>query len=143
MSELKKPKIKPARPFFSSGPCVKRPGWKPDALSGALVGRSHRSVDGRERLKLAVDRTRDILRLPAGYEVAIVPGSDTGAFELAMWNLLGERGVDVLAWDVFGHNWLRDATAELKLTDLRTFEAEPGHLPDLGEVNFSRDVLFT
>jgi phosphoserine aminotransferase len=90
-----------------------------------------------------VTRTRGILRLPPGYEVAIVPGSDTGAFELAMWNLLGARGVDVLAWDVFGRNWLRDATAELKLQDLRTFEAEAGHLPDLGKVDFSRDVLFT
>lgn len=143
MSEPQKPKIKPARPFFSSGPCVKRPGWSPDALSGALVGRSHRSADGRERLKLAVERTRSILRLPPDYEAAIVPGSDTGAFELAMWNLLGERGTDVLAWDVFGRNWLRDATAELKLSDLRTFEAEPGYLPDLGKVDFSRDVLFT
>ncbi|MBN9247935.1 MAG: phosphoserine transaminase [Hyphomicrobium sp.] len=143
MSEPQKPKTKPARPFFSSGPCVKRPGWSPDALSGALTGRSHRSADGRERLKLAVERTRSILRLPPGYEAAIVPGSDTGAFELAMWNLLGERGTDVLAWDVFGRNWLRDATAELKLSDLRTFEAEPGYLPDLGKVDFSRDVLFT
>ncbi len=143
MSDMKKPPAKPARPFFSSGPCVKRPGWTPDALRDALVGRSHRSVDGRERLRLAVERTRDILRLPPGYEVAIVPGSDTGAFELAMWNLLGERGTDVLAWDVFGRNWLRDATAELKLVDLRTFDAEPGHLPDLAKVDFSRDVLFT
>ena len=143
MSKPEKPKTKPKTPFFSSGPCAKRPGWRPDVLAGALVGRSHRSAEGRERLKLAVTRTRDVLRLPAGYEVAIVPGSDTGAFELAMWNLLGARGVDVLAWDVFGRNWLRDATAELKLQDLRTFEAEPGHLPDLGKVDFSRDVLFT
>ncbi|MBS0232977.1 MAG: phosphoserine transaminase [Proteobacteria bacterium] len=138
-----KPITKPKRPFFSSGPCAKRPGWQPDALGGALVGRSHRSEDGRARLKLAVTWSRDILRLPAGYEVAIVPGSDTGAFELAMWNLLGARGVDLLAWDVFGRNWLRDATAELKLADLRTFEAEAGHLPDLSKVDFSRDVLFT
>jgi len=143
MSEPKKPQVKPARPFFSSGPCVKRPGWTPDALRDALIGRSHRSVDGRERLKLAVERTRDILRLPPGYQVAIVPGSDTGAFELAMWNLLGPRGVDVLAWDIFGRNWLRDAMAELKLADLRTLEAEAGHLPNLGKVDFSRDVLFT
>ena len=143
MSEPKKPQVKPARPFFSSGPCVKRPGWTPDALRDALIGRSHRSVDGRERLKLAVERTRDILRLPPGYQVAIVPGSDTGAFELAMWNLLGARGVDVLAWDIFGRNWLRDAMAELKLADLRTLEAEAGHLPNLGKVDFSRDVLFT
>ena len=143
MSKPEKPKTKSKTPFFSSGPCAKRPGWRPDVLAGALVGRSHRSTEGRERLKLAVTRTRDVLRLPAGYEVAIVPGSDTGAFELAMWNLLGARGVDALAWDVFGRNWLRDATAELKLQDLRTFEAEPGHLPDLGKVDFSRDVLFT
>lgn len=138
-----KPKTKPERPFFSSGPCAKRPGWRPNALSNALVGRSHRSADGRARLKLAITRTHELLQLPAGYEVAIVPGSDTGAFEMAMWNLLGQRGVDVLAWDVFGRNWLRDATTELKLADLRTFEAEPGHLPDLGQVDFSRDVLFT
>ena len=143
MSKPEKPKTKSKTPFFSSGPCAKRPGWRPDVLAGALVGRSHRSAEGRERLKLAVTRTRDVLRLPAGYVVAIVPGSDTGAFELAMWNLLGSRGVDALAWDVFGRNWLRDATAELKLQDLRTFEAEPGHLPDLGKVDFSRDVLFT
>lgn len=138
-----KPTAKPKSPFFSSGPCAKRPGWRPDVLRDALVGRSHRSEDGRARLKLAITRTRDILRLPPGYEVAIVPGSDTGAFELAMWNLLGSRGVDLLAWDVFGRNWLRDATAELKLADLRTFEAEAGHLPDLSKVDFSRDVLFT
>ncbi|HML30772.1 MAG TPA: phosphoserine transaminase [Hyphomicrobium sp.] len=143
MRKLLKPKSKPERPFFSSGPCVKRPGWRPDALSGALVGRSHRSAEGRERLKLAVTRTHELLQLPPGYEVAIVPGSDTGAFEMAMWNLLGQRGVDVLAWDVFGRNWLRDATAELHLADLRTFDAEPGHLPDLGQIDFSRDVLFT
>ncbi len=143
MQKALKPTTKPERPFFSSGPCVKRPGWRPDVLSGALVGRSHRSEAGRERLKLAVTRTRDILRLPPGYEVAIVPGSDTGAFELAMWNLLGARGVEILAWDVFGRNWLRDATAELKLADLRTFEAEAGHLPELSQVDFARDVLFT
>ncbi|MBY0561737.1 phosphoserine transaminase [Hyphomicrobium sp.] len=143
MPGIKKPQSKPRRPFFSSGPCVKRPGWRPDALEGALVGRSHRSADGRERLKLAVDRTRDILNLPPGYEVAIVPGSDTGAFELAMWNLLGECGADVLAWDVFGRNWLRDVIGELKLPDVRAFEGNPGYLPDLSVVDFSRDVLFT
>jgi phosphoserine aminotransferase len=143
MSTNPKPNIKPARPFFSSGPCAKRPGWRPEVLGTALTGRSHRSADGRARLKLAITRTRDILRLPPGYEVAIVPGSDTGAFELAMWNLLGERGVDVLAWDVFGRNWLRDVLQELKLPDTRILEAEPGHLPDLARVDFSRDVIFT
>ena len=143
MSQNPKPKTKPARPFFSSGPCVKRPGWQPDVLGNALVGRSHRSVEGRARLKLAIDLTREALRLPPGYEVAIVPGSDTGALELALWNLLGPRGVDVLAWDVFGRNWLRDVVEELKLPGACRFEAEPGHLPDLAKVDFSRDVIFT
>jgi phosphoserine aminotransferase len=112
-------------------------------LGNALIGRSHRSADGRARLKLAITRTRDILRVPPGYEVAIVPGSDTGAFELAMWNLLGERGIDVLAWDVFGRNWLRDVLQELRLPTVRVFDAEPGHLPDLAKVDFSRDLVFT
>ncbi len=141
MSTPEKPKTKPNRPFFSSGPCAKRPGWRPDVLSSALTGRSHRSVDGRERLKLAVTLTREILRVPPGYEVAIVPGSDTGAVELAMWNLLGARGVDVLAWDVFGRNWLRDIVDELKLPDARVMDAEPGHLPDLAKVDFARRRL--
>ncbi len=143
MSHPEKPKTKPARPFFSSGPCAKRPGWRPDVLVKALVGRSHRSSDGRARLRLAIELTREVLRLPPGYEVAIVPGSDTGAFELAMWNLLGERGVDVFAWDVFGRTWLRDAIEELKLADVRTFEAELGQLPDLAKADFSRDMIFT
>ena len=143
MSQNPKPETKPAQPFFSSGPCAKRPGWRPDVLGNALVGRSHRSSDGRKRLKLAIDLTREALRLPPGYESAIVPGSDTGALELAMWNLLGPRGVDVLAWDVFGRNWVRDVVEELKLPDVRRFEAEPGHLPDLAKVDFSRDVVFT
>jgi phosphoserine aminotransferase len=143
MSTPEKPKTKPNRPYFSSGPCAKRPGWRPDVLSSALTGRSHRSVEGRERLKLAVTLTREILRVPKCYEVAIVPGSDTGAVELAMWNLLGARGVDVLAWDVFGRNWLRDIVDELKLPDARVMDAEPGHLPDLTKVDFSRDVVFT
>jgi phosphoserine aminotransferase len=143
MPEPQKPKHKPDRPFFSSGPCAKRPGWRPDVLADALVGRSHRSADGRARLKLAIAETHEALRLPPGYVTAIVPGSDTGAFELAMWNLLGPRGVDILAWDVFGRIWLRDAIDELRLLDIRTFEAEPGHLPDLGQADFSRDVIFT
>lgn len=138
-----KPNKKPSRPFFSSGPCCKRPGWSPGALNAALVGRSHRSIDGRARLKLAIDRTRDVLQVPAGYEIAILPGSDTGAFEIAMWNMLGARGVDVFAWEVFGRIWLKDAIEELKLKDLRTFDADWGHLPDLSKADFSRDVLFT
>jgi phosphoserine aminotransferase len=143
MSALEKPKTKPNRPFFSSGPCAKRPGWRPEVLNKALTGRSHRSVQGRERLKLAITLTHDILRVPEGYEVALLPGSDTGAIELAMWNLLGARGVDVLAWDVFGRNWLRDVVEELKLPDARIMAAEPGNLPDLSTVDCSRDVIFT
>lgn len=143
MSAPEKPKTRPNRPFFSSGPCAKRPGWSPNALSRALTGRSHRSVDGRERLKLATTLTHEVLRVPEGYEVAILPGSDTGAIELAMWNLLGARPVDVLAWDVFGRNWLRDVVEELKLPGARMMDAEPGHLPDLSKVDFSHDVIFT
>lgn len=137
------PTLKPRRPNFSSGPCCKRPGWAPDVLQTALLGRSHRSVDGKRRLKRAIDETKDLLALPPGYEVAIVPGSDTGAFEMAMWNLLGARGVDVFAWDVFGRIWLKDAVVELGLSDVRVFEADAGYLPDLSAADFARDVLFT
>lgn len=143
MTATKKPTRKPLNPSFSSGPCAKRPGWSPRALDGALVGRSHRSAEGRARLKDVIQRTKAILRLPVGYEVALVPGSDTGAFEMAMWNLLGPRGVDVFAWEVFGRIWLKDALEELKLADLRTFEADWGALPDLSQADFSRDVIFT
>ena len=140
---IEKPTIRPANPNFSCGPCSKRPGWSLDALSAALLGRSHRSVEGKARLKLAIDKTKSVLGLPAGFEVAIVPGSDTGAFELAMWNLLGPRGVDALAWESFGKIWLVDLIKELRISDARTFEASFGHLPDLSRVDFSRDVLFT
>lgn len=143
MSAPEKPKNKPNRPFFSSGPCAKRPGWTANALNSALTGRSHRSPEGRERLKRAITLTHEVLRVPEGYKVAILPGSDTGAVELAMWNLLGARGVDVLAWDVFGRVWLRDVAEELKLPGARTMDAEPGHLPDLSKVDFARDVVFT
>jgi phosphoserine aminotransferase len=134
---------KPSLPNFSSGPCAKRPGWSPAVLEHALLGRSHRSQEGRERLRAVIERTKSVLRLPPGYEVALVPGSDTGAFELAMWNLLGSRGVDVFAWDVFGRIWLKDALDELKLKDVRTFDADWGELPDLRRADFSRDVIFT
>lgn len=143
MAAASPPTLKPRRPNFSSGPCCKRPGWSPGVLNTALLGRSHRSVDGKNRLKRAIDETKDLLALPLGYEVAIVPGSDTGAFEMAMWNLLGARGVDVFAWDVFGRIWLKNAVDELGLSDVRVFDAEPGHLPDLRAADFSRDVLFT
>lgn len=143
MLQNQKPKIKPARPQFSSGPCAKRPGWSPEVLRGTLAGRSHRSKDGRARLKRAIDQTRAVLNVPDGYEIAILPGSDTGAFEIAMWNMLGSRGVDVFAWEVFGRIWLRDAVEELRLEDLRTFDAPWGALPDLSKADFARDVLFT
>lgn len=144
MTAHTKPGARPANPRFSSGPCTKRPGWSPDkALANAFLGRSHRAKDGKARLKLAVDKTRDLLRLPDGYHVGIVPGSDTGAFEMAMWSLLGARGVDALAWESFGKVWLTDVVKELKLADLRVMEGEFGLLPDLTKIDFSRDVLFT
>jgi phosphoserine aminotransferase len=143
MTRITKPSLKPDCPNFSSGPCAKRPGWTPHVLAGALTGRSHRSVDGRARLKRVIEETREILALPAGFEIALLPGSDTGAFEIAMWNMLGQRGVDVFAWDAFGRIWLRDAVEELRLSDLRTFDAAWGHLPDFTQADFSRDVIFT
>ena len=144
MTAHTKPGTRPANPRFSSGPCTKRPGWSPQqALGNALLGRSHRAKDGKARLKLAIDKTKAILRLPAGYEVGIVPGSDTGAFEMAMWSLLGSRGVDALAWESFGGVWLTDVIKELKLPDLRVMEGAFGVLPDLSAIDFSRDVLFT
>ena len=138
-----RPTIKPACPNFSSGPCAKRPGWSFDALNGALLGRSHRAPEGKARLKLAIEKTKALLAIPAGYEVAIVPASDTGAFELAMWNLLGPRSIDALAWETFGRIWLTDLVRELRLPDARIMDAEFGQLPDLAKVDFSRDVLFT
>ena len=143
MTRTKQPSDRPSNPQFSSGPCSKRPGWSPAALVDAYVGRSHRSKEGKARLKEVIEKTKEILSLPPGYEVAIVAGSDTGAFEMAMWNLLGARGVDVFAWEIFGRIWLKDAVAHLKLADLRTFEADWGQLPDLSKADFSRDVIFT
>jgi phosphoserine aminotransferase len=142
-SQAAKPAIRPARPFFSSGPCAKRPGWAPDALSGALLGRSHRSPPGRAKLAEVIDRTRAILRIPTDYRIAIVPASDTGAVELAMWSLLGARGVDMLAWESFGKTWVGDVARELRLEDVRVLEADYGLLPDLGAVDPDRDIVFT
>jgi phosphoserine aminotransferase len=138
-----KPTLKPSRPHFSSGPCAKPPGWSPDWLDRALVGRSHRSAAGREALSDLIQALRRLLRLPSDYRLAIVPGSDTGAFEMAMWSLLGQRGVDVLAWDVFGRLWVRDVLEELRLADVRVMEADFGRLPDLAAADFTRDVVFT
>ncbi len=143
MTHHAKPTVRPENPNFSSGPCSKRPGWTPAALADAYVGRSHRSTEGKARLKAVIEKTKKILALPPGYEVAIVAGSDTGAFEMAMWNLLGARGVDIFAWEIFGRIWLKDALEHLKLADLRTFEADWGQLPDLSKADFSRDVIFT
>ncbi len=143
MTDHAKPAVKPARPHFSSGPCAKRPGWSPEVLSNAFLGRSHRAKEGKARLKLAIDKTRQLLELPEDYVCGIVPGSDTGAFEMAMWSLLGERGVDALAWESFGKGWVTDILKQLKLTDVRVHEADYGFLPDLGKVDFDRDVVFT
>lgn len=138
-----KPSLKPVRPYFASGPCAKYPGWSLDALSSALVGRSHRAKVSMERIRLAISETRRILGVPDNYLVAVTPGSATGAFEMAMWNLIGPRGVDVLAWDVFGRLWIDDLRHRLNITDLRVPHVEIGCLPDLDAVDFSRDIIFT
>ncbi len=143
MSRLAKPGRRPANANFSSGPCAKRPGWTPDVLRSALVGRSHRSPAGIARLKLAIDKTHALLGLPHDYCLAIVPGSDTGAFEMALWTMLGARGVDVLAWEDFGRRWVADIITELQLPGARVLAADYGHLPNLAAVDFDRDVIFT
>lgn len=138
-----KPANRPARPHFSSGPCAKRPGWSPAALEKALVGRSHRSKQGKAAINEVVARSRAILGIPADWKVAIVPASDTGAMEMAMWTMLGARGVDMLAWESFGLGWVADATKQLKLADVRVLDAPYGKLPDLSKVDPARDVVFT
>jgi phosphoserine aminotransferase len=143
MTTATKPARRPANIHFSSGPCAKRPGWSLKNLDKAFLGRSHRAKEGKARLKLAIDKTKALLGLPAGYVCGIVPASDTGAFEMAMWTMLGARGVDALAWESFGKGWVTDAVKQLKIQDLRVIEAEYGRLPDLGKVDFDRDVLFT
>ncbi|MGI9426530.1 MAG: phosphoserine transaminase, partial [Hyphomicrobiaceae bacterium] len=143
MTDLVKPVVRPANPHFSSGPCAKRPGWTPGILKDAYLGRSHRSREGKARLKRAVDMTRALLSVPEDYVCGIVPASDTGAFEMAMWTMLGRRGVDVLAWESFGAGWLNDVVKQLQLDDRRELTSEYGSLPDLGQVNFDNDVLFT
>jgi phosphoserine aminotransferase len=140
---ISKPGLRPASPNFSSGPCAKRPGWSPEALKGAPLGRSHRAKVGKDRLARAIDLTREILRVPSDYRIGIVPASDTGAVEMAMWSLLGERGVDMVAWESFGAGWVTDAVKQLKLKDARTIEAPYGALPDLSSIDFDRDVIFT
>ncbi len=138
-----KPARRPSNPLFSSGPCAKRPGWSLDALDGALLGRSHRSKPGKAKLKEVIDLTRAVLAIPGDYRIGIVPASDTGAVEMALWNLLGARGVDMLAWESFGKEWVSDVTKQLRLPDVRTIQAPYGELPDLSQADFSRDVVFT
>jgi len=137
------PGRRPANPNFSSGPCAKRPGWSLEALKGAALGRSHRAKIGKQKLKQAIDLTREVLEVPADYLIGIVPASDTGAVEMALWSLLGERGVDVLAWESFGLGWVTDVVKQLKLPDVRTIKADYGKLPDLSTVDSDRDVIFT
>ena len=143
MTILTKPEMSPANPDFSSGPCAKRPGYNLTYLNNAVLGRSHRSKPGKSRLLEAITRTRDVLNVPEGWHIGIVPASDTGAYEMAMWSLLGERGLDILGWESFGKGWIIDAVKQLKLDDIRVMEAAYGDLPDLSEVDFSRDVAFT
>ena len=136
------PAVRPARPFFSSGPCAKRPGWTADALNGALVGRSHRSKPGKAKLKDAIDRTKTLLGIPADYRVGIVPASDTGAMEMAMWSLLGPRPVDCFAWESFGEDWVTDTMKQLKIKDSRVLNAAYGELPDLTKADPKHDIVF-
>ncbi|MEC8316979.1 MAG: phosphoserine transaminase [Pseudomonadota bacterium] len=143
MTILTKPERSPANPDFSSGPCAKRPGYDLTHLNNAVLGRSHRSKPGKSRLLEAITRTRDVLNVPEGWHIGIVPASDTGAYEMAMWSLLGERGLDILGWESFGKGWITDAVKQLKFDDIRVMEAAYGDLPDLSEVDFSRDVAFT
>src|SRR6186713_2020670 len=138
------PGVRPATPHFSSGPCAKRPGWSLQALTDAVLGRSHRSKPGKARLKRAIDLTRAVLQVPADYRIGIVPASDTGAVEMALWSMLGPRPVDMLAWESFGEGWVTDVAKELKLKDARIIKAAYGALPDLGAVDTrTRDVVFT
>lgn len=143
MSNTALPAAKPVNPNFSSGPCAKRPGWSLDGLRDAPLGRSHRAKVGKAKLKLAIDLTRDILEIPADYRIAIVPASDTGAVEMALWSLLGARPVDLLAWESFGEGWVTDVVKQLKLKDARVLKSGYGVLPDLSQVNFDHDVVFT
>jgi len=136
------PAVKPARPFFSSGPCAKPPGYSPANLATESLGRSHRAKIGKTRLQYCIDLMREVLQLPETHRIGIVPGSDTGAFEMAMWTMLGARGVTALAWESFGEGWVTDVVKQLKL-DATVLRADYGQLPDLGQVDWNNDVLFT
>jgi len=142
MTEVRKPQARPARPYFSSGPCAKPPVWSPEKLNTESLGRSHRAKIGKTRLQYCIDLMREMLRLPDTHRIGIVPGSDTGAFEMAMWTMLGARPVTALAWESFGEGWVTDVAKQLKL-DPTVIRADYGQLPDLGQVDWSNDVLFT
>ncbi|MGB5078393.1 MAG: phosphoserine transaminase [Sphingorhabdus sp.] len=137
-----KPQLKPARPFFSSGPCAKPPGWEASKLKTESLGRSHRAKIGKSRLQLAIDLTREVLQVPDTHRIGIVPGSDTGAIEMAMWSMLGARPVTMMAWESFGEGWVTDVNKQLKL-EANVMNAAYGELPDLASVDFSNDVVFT
>ena len=143
MTEYDMPARRPANPLFSSGPTAKHPGWNLQNLQHAVLGRSHRSAPGMARLRQAIAETRELLGVPPAYRIGVVPASDTGAVEMALWSLLGARGVDCLAWESFGKGWVSDIVGQLKLDDVRLLEADYGALPDLDQVDFSRDVVFT
>lgn len=143
MTDLAKPAARPDDPRFSSGPCPKFPGFSLDLLAGALLGRSHRAAPGKARLRHAIDLTREVLQVPPDHRIGIVPASDTGAVEMAMWNLLGARPVEVLAWESFGEGWVTDVVRQLRLDDARVTRADYGRLPDLSAVDWDRDVVFT
>src|SRR5213075_3289684 len=137
------PSVRPTVPHFSSGPCAKRPGWSLQALTDAVLGRSHRSKIGKAKLKRAIDLTRELLGVPADYRIGIVPASDTGAVEMAMWSLLGQRPVTLLAWESFGEGWVTDVAKQLKLKDARVLKAPYGQIADLATVDWTHDVVFT
>ena len=137
-----KPKAMPHCPMFSSGPCAKRPGWSTSVLEPAIIGRSHRSTPAKAKLKLLIDKTSSVLKLPSDYKMGIVPASDTGAFEMGMWSLLGARSVDILVWESFSSDWANDIVNELRLPDCRVLKADYGYLPELNKVDFERDVVF-
>lgn len=143
MTTPSRPTARPANPCFSSGPCAKRPGWSLAALRDAYLGRSHRSKGGKAKLADVIGRSRALLGLPEDWRLGIVPASDTGAIEMAMWSLLGERGVDMLAWESFGEQWITDVRKQLKLADVRALTADYGKLPNLPDVDPARDVVFT
>ena len=140
---MEKPNLKPNNPNFSSGPCAKRPGWKIENLINANIGRSHRSAEAKAKLKLVIDKSKELLNLPNDYVVGIMPASNTGSLEAALWSLLGQKGVDILAWENFGKDWVQDVVKQLKLTNINVHDVDYGEFPDVSKVSFKNDVIFT